>query len=346
MVIQSRSFSALLFCASSALILTACKPTGPSVVRFGGPIMGTRYTVKIARLPRELDLATVKAGVEKRLEAIDAAMSTYRPDSEVSRASRYDETDWFPVSEETAAVIETARRIGVLSGGALDITVAPLVNLWGFGPDKQREDVPGKAEITAALASVGSDKLEVRSDPPAVRKLHPRTQIDLSAVAKGFAVDEVARNLDSLGLESYMVDIGGELRTAGEKAPGVPWRIGIETPLELGREVAKLVPLRDQAMATSGDYRNFFMREGRRFSHTIDPRTGRPVTHALASVSVITSTCMEADALATALMVLGPEAGYQFAAEHNLAAFFIVRSSDGAFAERATPAMQELFGNR
>ncbi len=326
----------------SLCVLSGCRPGDPPGVEFRGPIMGTQYTVKLARLPEGLGTSALRSEVHRRLEAINSAMSTYIPESEVSRFSRHKGTKWFAVSPETTRVVETALRIGALSRGALDITVARVVSLWGFGPQPGRTAPPGDDEIAEALQSVGLDKIEARSDPPAVRKLHPATSIDLSAVAKGFAVDEVARYLESLGVDGYMVDIGGELRTKGVKATGSAWKIGIVTPRASRFGIERTVVLGDRAMATSGDYRNFFEHEGKRYSHTIDPRTGRPVTHRLASVSVVTSSCMEADALATALLVLGPEAGYELAIEQKLAALFIVRAPDGEFAERVTPAMQAI----
>ncbi len=304
--------------------------------------MGTQYTVKLAGLPEGLDSSTLRGEVHRRLEAINSAMSTYLPESEVSRFNRHEGTEWFPVSPATTRVVETALRIGALSRGALDITIARVVSLWGFGPQPRRAEPPGDDEIAEALQLIGLDKIEVRSDPTAVRKLHPGTSIDLSAVAKGFAVDEVARYLESVGVDGYMVDIGGELRTKGMKATGSAWKIGIVTPMASRFGIERTVVLGDRAMATSGDYRNFFEHEGQRYSHTIDPRTGRPVTHRLASVSVVTSNFMEADALATALLVLGPDAGYELAIEQKLAALFLVRTPDGEFAERVTPAMEAV----
>jgi thiamine biosynthesis lipoprotein len=308
--------------------------------------MGTQYTVKLARLPEGIDLEVLSGQIRARLETVNAAMSTYLPDSEVSRFSRHQGEDWFPVSPETARVVETALRIGASSGGALDITVAPVVDLWGFGPGPRRTAPPSDDEVARARRAVGLEKIDVRADPPAIRKKDAATAIDLSAVAKGFAVDEVARHLEAVGVESYMVEIGGEVRTRGVKGSGSPWTIGIVTPDDDRFGVERLAALGDRAMATSGDYRNFFEFEGRRYSHTIDPRTGRPVTHDLASVSVVAATCMEADALATALLVLGPESGYRLAVELKLAALFIRRASNGTLSQRATPAMEEILATR
>ena len=278
--------------------------------------------------------------MEARLDEVNAAMSTYLSTSEVSRFNNHDGSGWFPVSTATARVVIEAQRVSSLTDSAFDITVSPLVNLWGFGPGACSGRVPSAEKISTLRERCGYDKLSVRLDPPAVQKHATKVQIDLSAIAKGYAVDTVAEHLRSLAVESYLVNVGGEMRAAGEKAPGVPWRAGIETPVSIGRSVYRTLRLEDRALATSGDYRNFFVSGGKRYSHTIDPRTGRPVTHALASVSVLVETCMEADALATALLVLGPEAGYHLAERLKLPVLFIVRGPQG-LAPRATETMKE-----
>jgi thiamine biosynthesis lipoprotein len=220
--------------------------------------------------------------------------------------------------------------VGDLSGGALDVTVGPLVDLWSFGPAARPEGVaPSDQEIAAAMAAVDYNQLEVGHDPPALRKPSSACRIDLSSLAKGFAVDQVAEALKTLGIDSYMVEVGGEIRTAGLNPAGKPWQIAVEIPTTEGRGIQRIVALDDRTMATSGDYRNYFEQDGVRFCHIIDPRTGRPVCHRLASVSVLADSCMEADALATALFVLGPDEGLQLAADQNLAALFVVHTADG-----------------
>ena len=299
--------------------------------------MGTRYLLKLTQSPAGFSPQDAQDRVDARLAAIDAAMSTWKPDSEVSRFNASRSTEWFPVSAETAFVTETALRIGRQTGGAFDITIGPLVNLWGFGPEKgRRERPPTDEELAERRTATGLDKLSVRTDPPALRKLHPALQIDLSAIAKGYAVDALASELDAFGVKHYMVEVGGEVRTRGERAAGGAWRIGIETPIEGERKVGRVVPLDDLSMATSGDYRNVYVSEGKRVSHTIDPRTGRPVTHELGSVSVVAADCMNADALATAFMVMGKGEAMEFATKNELAALFIVHGVDG-FETELTP---------
>lgn len=303
--------------------------------------MGTRYSIKVERLPPALTPETLKAGIDEALEELNDQMSKYRPESEISRFNRWKSRDWFPVSGETAHVVEQALEISRATGGAFDVTVGPLVNLWGFGPDRKERHIPGGKEIEEALQQTGYRHLEVRRSPPALRKKIDAIQVDLSAIAKGFGVDLVATRLMELGITDFLVEIGGEIRTGGVKADGSPWTLGIEKPLAGKTEILKRLKVSQAALATSGDYRNFITHQGKRLSHTIDPRTGRPVAHALGSVTVLASSCMLADAWATALMVLGPEAGFEKARSENLAAHFIVREDDG-FRTRATPAFQTL----
>lgn len=301
--------------------------------------MGTTWTVKIAGLPSTADPEQVQAEIERILETVNRQMSTWRDDSEVSRFNAHRETGWFDVSADVAAVVAEADRISRLSGGAFDVTVGPLVNLWSFGPENRPQKTPTDAEIAAQRGRVGFSRLAVRSDEPALMKSEPELAVDLSAIAKGFGVDRVAEYLDSLQARGYMVEIGGEVRCRGTKSDGGAWKIGVRSPEQLKNSPYRVVALTDRAMATSGDYLNYFEQDGKRYSHTIDPRTGKPVKHRLVSVSVIAETCMTADALATALMVLGPEAGTSFAEEHDLAVLLIV-SEGGRYREIATPAFR------
>jgi thiamine biosynthesis lipoprotein len=211
--------------------------------------------------------------------------------------------------------------------------------LWGFGPERGTGEPPTQQQIDHALQRVGYRQLAVRTSPAALRKQRPDLYVDLSAIAKGFAVDEVARLLDDGNISSYLVEIGGELRARGSKSDGSPWKVAIERPLTGERSVQAVVALRDRAIATSGDYRNFMEKDGKRYSHTINPRSGRPITHGLASVSVIARSAMRADALATAIMVMGPDAGYRLSVEQDFAVQLIVRSAD-ALRVLATPQFE------
>lgn len=324
---------------------TSDRATTPELVHVAGPTMGTTWQVKLPRLPEGTSRDELQAAIERRLERVNGQMSTYRPDSELSRFNRYEGTDWFEVSADTARVVSAAQQISHLTGGAFDVTVGPLVNLWDFGPDERDALVPSEEELAATRERIGYEMLEVRADPPALRKSRPDLYVDLSAIAKGFGVDQVAAHLENLGIDSYYVEVGGEIRTRGTKPDETPWRIGIEAPAatRLDAQAARRVlELGDWAVATSGDYRNYWEKDGQRFSHTIDPRTGRPVEHGLASVTVVSDDCMTADGWATALMVLGPENAYNLAMKQDLATLFIVREEEG-FAERATPKFEAEF---
>lgn len=304
--------------------------------------MGTTYTVKIvAASIGPSERARLRRLIANQLEEIDGKMSHYRDNSELSRFNRSTDLEPFPVSRETFEVFLAAQQINLLTGGAFDVTAAPLIDLWGFGPEQPPETLPSEEEIATARKRVGQDKLVLDPDKTTLQKLDPAVRCDLSAIAKGYGVDRVAEALDREGRADYLVEVGGEVRTAGKNDSGEDWRIAIEQPLAGKRLIGQVVPLSGLAMATSGGYRNFYERDGKRYSHTIDPRTGRPVTHGLASVSVVDEHCVRADGLATGLLVLGPEEAYTLAVEHDLAAFFLV-AENGGFREQATPAFEAL----
>lgn len=312
---------------------------------FSGRTMGTFYRVTIVVPKERTDTGSLHDPLEQLLRHIESLMSTYRPNSELSRFNASDQTDWVPVSRETASVVAQAIEVGRRSGGVYDVTVGPLVNLWTFGPDRQRPvKVPSDEEIRQAQARVGQNLLGARLDPPAIRKGRADVYVDLSSVAKGFAVDQVAGMLDRRGLKDYCVDIGGEIRTKGLNARGDAWQIGIDRPLADETSVAEVVSLTDRAMATSGDYRNYFEEDGVRYCHLIDPRTGRPIRHGLVSVSVVADTCALADAWATALLVAGPEEGYALSVREGLAALFLIKTPRG-FVEKRTPPFEPLLND-
>ncbi len=328
--------TARLAVPGGVLALAACSASGTreAGTRFAGPTMGTAYRVSLAQRLLATEEQTLRAGVESALGRVDALMSTYRASSELSRINAAAADERIAIAPETAAVIAEALRTGSLSSGALDVTVGPLVDLWGFGP-RHAEGVPGDEAIADASALTGLNHLSLDVAGGALAKARAGLRIDLSGVAKGHALDLVAAHLDAAGLEHYLIDVGGELRARGRKADGSPWRVGIERPLRGRREVQRVVALEGGAIATSGDYRNFFEQDGRRYSHTIDPRTGRPVQHALASVSVLADRAMAADALSTAMMVLGPDEGLALAERLDVSALFLLRGKNG-IVERAT----------
>jgi thiamine biosynthesis lipoprotein len=330
------------------LLLAATGCGSPEPLEMTGRTMGTTYHIKLAALPPSVELPQLQQDVDATLEEINLQMSTYLPESEVSRFNRAPADEWFAVSPATAEVVTAALEVSRETGGALDITVEPLVEIWHFGPS-DTSDTSGQAElrppdqaaIDAARQRVGWERLSVRFDPPALRKSVDGLQIDLSAVAKGYGVDRVAGLLSDRGVSDYMVEIGGEVRAAGRRPDGKPWQIGIERPDVSRRQAQWVVPLVNASLATSGDYRNYFDYKGHSFSHIIDPSTGRPVEHPAASVSVLTDSCMKADAWATAMLVLGPERGYDLAEKRGLAVLFVIHADSG-FATRATTAWQHL----
>ncbi len=293
-----------------------------------GETMGTiRYNVTIVSLPDD-QKEKIHSGIDAVLHDINQRMSTYDPSSELSRFNASQETDWFPVSIDLATVVARSIELNQATKGAFDVTVGPLVNLWSFGPDENEAEVPSQKSIDALLSSVGSEFLFARLDDPAIRKDVASLQIDLSAIAKGFAVDKVAEFIDQAGFENYLVEIGCEIRVRGKNELGHDWKLGIEKPLPGIRSIHTTALLSDGSLATSGDYRNFFEFAGQFFSHTIDPRTGRPVQGGAASVSVVADDCMTADALATALMVLPPEQGLQIAKSLGVETLILTRKGD------------------
>ena len=331
-------FLALLL---ASLALTACEPTPPDpTVRLAGSTMGTSYDLKLVPAPGQAVPNDFKTRVDAMLTRINRQMSTYDPDSELSRFNRNPSTDWIAVSPELQQVVAEGLRISDLSNGAFDITVGPLVNLWGFGPEPRRDQVPSDEAIAQARERVGYWRLQAREQPPALKKERADLYVDLSALAKGYGVDQLAALVETTGIANYLVAIGGEIRAKGYNGQGQTWTIAIEKPVPGQRAVERLIRFGDRSVSTSGDYRNFFEQNGQRYSHVINPRTGRPVLQNLVSVTVIGVRSMEADATATALMASGPEQGFQLASEHHLAALFILASPDGSFQERQTPEFE------
>ncbi|MBC7191922.1 MAG: FAD:protein FMN transferase [Marinobacter sp.] len=329
--------------ASTVMVLALAALAGCSfqdrekVWEIAGPVFGTAYHIKVVLPDDPQRLENLSSGIEKTLEQVDASMSTWREDSELSSFNRQDDqSDWVPVSRNLYRVLERSLEISEMTGGAFDITVGPLVNLWGFGPDGRPQDTPPDEKLEEVLTRTGYQNLSLRENPPAV-KAEPVQYLDLSAIAKGFGVDQVAEYLENEGVSAYLVEIGGEIRVNGRKPDDTAWRLAVEQPTAEGRQVNRIVALHKAAMATSGDYRNYYESQGQRYSHTIDPVTGKPITHSLASVSVITDDCMTADALATAFNVMGFERANALAVKENLAVYFIVRRGDG-FETHATPA--------
>ena len=318
--------------------------TDAHLISIGGNTMGGTWSLKLPKLPPSQTPETLTTSCQSLLDRLESEMSTYRPDSEINRFNRHANTDWFPVSPDLAAIVTTAQHVSEQTDGAFDITIAPCVNLWGFGPEStglRAGKIPADEEVERAKSHVNYRHLHARLTPPALRKDDPALRIDLSAIAKGYAASELAKLLDDLGVPNYLIAVGGELRAKGLSDLARPWHVGIEVPTPDTRRILRQVALRDAGVSTSGDYRNFFDIAGRRFSHELDPRTGRPVENPPASVSVVHPDSAYADAMATALMVLGPTDGYARARELHLAALFVTRGQ-GAFDVHATPEFEKL----
>jgi thiamine biosynthesis lipoprotein len=325
----------------AALALLAACAQAPAQIVLSGPAMGTTWNLRVVPGSGAVTADAIRALLESSLAEVDAVMSTYRPDSAISRFNASESTDWVDVPPMLAGLLAESLRLGRMTSGAFDVTVSPVVALWGFGTGAPREAPPTEAEIATALALTGQQHLGVREQPPALRKALPGLRVDLDAIAPGYAVDLIAERLEASGIANYMIEVGGEVRVHGRNAEGGPWRIGIERPDEQGRSVARVLHLESMAVSTSGDYRDFFEAGGQRYSHTLDPRTGRPVTHGLASVTLLRPTAAEADGLATGLSVLGSEAGFALAEGNDWAALFVQRTP-GGFEQRETTAFARL----
>ncbi len=316
------------------------KHSKSQALQIHGRTMGTSYTVKLLNLPNDWEAVKTRQAIAKILDQLHTQMSTYNPNSEISKFNTSQSTDWFPVSKDMCAIVAESLRISKLTDGAFDITVGPLVNLWGFGAKDTHNEPPSKTTIEAAMRQIGYQYLQARCDghkPIALRKTKPNIQISLAAIAQGYGADRVADYLDRLGVQDYLVDVGGELRGHGVNAYGKSWRIGIQRPIPGSYgEAERIVHIKDCALATSGTYRNFFTKDSKNYSHTIDPKTGMPVTHNLVSVTIMTSSAAVADALATALSVLGPKPGYNLAIQQEWAVIFMVQDA-GKLRIRVTP---------
>jgi thiamine biosynthesis lipoprotein len=331
-----------------ALSLTGCSErpaaaaASPGLLQFGGRTMGTSYVVKLTGATfSAARLEALKAGVHDALEGIHRGLSLHRDDSELMRFNRHASATPFALSRDFLAVLDAAQQVSQLSAGAFDVSVAPLTQAWGFGPDKRRA-VPVAERIEAGRAAVGWRGLQLDTAQRTVTKAHAGLQADLGGIAKGHGVDLAALALEASGVEHYMIEVGGEVRTRGRNAQGRAWQIGIEQPDAVPQRARSVVPLSGRALATSGDYRFYFEQDGRRYSHEIDPRTAEPIRHGLASVSVVADSCMRADAMATALIVMGPERGLALAQQLELPALFIVREPQGGLRDFATPAYAAL----
>jgi thiamine biosynthesis lipoprotein len=321
---KGKSFISSLSHLSSLLvilILFGCS-NKPDIIEITGSKMGTTYSITV--VADQLPPDDLSQQIDRLLSKVDNSMSTYKDESEISRFNRLSVGETIEISSEFAEVIRISQSVWHQSNGAFDPTIGPLVDLWGFGPVDREQQIPSTESIEQVLTTIGFESIVLQG--LTLSKLRP-VALDLSAVAKGYAVDLVANYLEMLALPDYLVEIGGELRVSGANPEGIPWRIALEQP-QLFAAVDKVIELTDIAIATSGDYRNYFEKGGVRYSHTIDPRNGMPIRHQLASVTVITESCAEADAWATAFSVLGADESAELANKLGLAAYMLVREDD------------------
>ncbi len=337
--LKSRNvFLALLF---ALLLYTACSEEHTKLEKysFSGTTMGTTYSVSIVDAPEKFVNSNIHIFVDSLLVEVNKQMSTYISISEISKFNRLQDTSWFRVSKDFALIVHEAKELCVESNNAYDVSIGPLVNLWGFGPEEYSVGIPEDEEIEEVKKLIGVEKIEVNLDNSSIRKTIPDLYLDLSSIAKGFGVDQVGHLIEDAGFANYMVEIGGEVRTSGINDKGENWKIGISSPEN--RDLQKVIAVTNISVATSGDYQNYKEENGARYSHLIDPRIGKPITHSLASVTVLHKNCRTADALATAINIMGPLEGYSFALKKELPIFMIVRDSN-TFIEKMTPQFKEF----
>ncbi len=328
----------------TAFLLHACSNTALREHTIQGSTMGTQFTIKVLLPANSPLIKHLSNDVNQRLEKLNQSLSNWQSDSELSRFNAYTSTQWQPLSEDLYNVMQEANIIHQQSQGKFDVTLSPLIDLWGFGPIKHTA-YPSPSRIQSALKNVGQARLiQLKDTPPSMKKQQADVQINLSALAKGYAIDQLAEYLISLEIDNFLVEIGGDLRTRGVNIKGQRWRVGIEKPNDLGHSIQSIIALDNQSIATSGDYRNFFVNaSGQRMSHIIDPTTGYPITHKLSSVTVINQTAMRADALATALLVLGEKEGLALANKHNIAALFIRRDANSRYSTSLSQTFKSLY---
>lgn len=338
----------LISVAVVIVLLAGCFPnnnTGKQEMLVSGITMGTvPYSVKYVTDKDEaaaLEQATViSKDVEGILKQLNQDMSNWIPDSELSRFNKSISLEPVQVSAGLQRVMAESIRLGKLSEGKLDVTIGPLINLWGFGPENRPDKKPTEDELKQASARTGIEHLKLEGNM--LSKGIPNLYVDLGTIAKGYAVDLVAEYLQENGLNNFLVEIGGELRIKGFKATGELWHVAIEKPVSSERAVHQIIIPKDNAVATSGDYRKYFEQDGQRFSHIIDPDTGYPINHKLVSVTVIHPSSMTADGLSTSMMLMGEEKALAFAEENDLAAYLIIKTDDGFIEQSTVKFMQYL----
>jgi thiamine biosynthesis lipoprotein len=326
----------LLAVVSGCVWLSGCG--GDSVERFGGPTMGSTYSIQYVRTTSAPQPKELQRQVESILSEVDRQMSTYRDDSDIERFNNLPANSCQPVPAAVLHLVRTGEQLSQASNGAFDLTVEPLLNLWGFGPQAREVKVPEAATLAQVRQRVGHQHLRIEGDQLCK---DAAVEVDFNSIAAGYAVDRIAERLTELGIHRYLVEATGELKAAGRKLDGSPWRIALEEPRDDQQVAEKIIDVDGFGVSTSGDYRNYFQQDGRRYSHTLDARTGAPITHQLASVTVLHPSALMADGLSTLLLVLGPQQGWDYAEQHRIAAFFVMRDGAG-FVTRSNEAFEVL----
>lgn len=311
---------------------------GDAMESFGGPTMGSTYSIKYVRHTGLPAPAEVRVQVEQILAEVDRQMSTYRSDSDIERFNGLPANACQSMPAPLLKLVRVGEQLSVESDGSFDLTVEPLVNLWGFGPQGRDEKIPSAEALAKVRQRVGHAHLRIDGDR--LCKNAP-VEVDFNSIAAGYTVDRIAAKLQEMGIDSYLAEATGELKAVGKKLDGSPWRIALEEPRADQQLVERVIAVDGYGVSTSGDYRHYFEQDGRRYSHTFDARTGAPITHKLASVTVIHPSALMADGLSTLLLILGPERGWDYAEKHDIGAFFVIRADTG-FVTRTSPAFERL----
>ncbi len=322
-----------------AAVLAGCG-NGDTQEVVGGATMGSTWSVKYVRHAGLADPAQVRREVERILGEVDRQLSTYRNDSDIARFNALPADSCQAMPASVLELIGVGEKLSVESEGSYDLTVEPLMNLWGFGPQGRQEKIPASAAVAEVMQRVGHQHLHI--DGQRLCK-DAAVEVDFNSLAAGYAVDTIAARLQAMGIDNYLAEATGELKAQGRKPDGSPWRIALEAPLDDQQVAERVIDIDGYAVSTSGDYRNYFLQDGRRYSHAFDARSGAPVLHDLASVTVIHPSALMADGLSTLLLILGPQRAADYAQAHDIAAFFVERADTG-FVIRSSPAFERLVG--
>ena len=320
-------------------VLSGCG-NGDNLERFDGPTMGSRYSIQYVRHSSTPGPKAVQAEVENILAEVDRQFSTYRSDSDIERFNALPAGRCQVMPDPVLELIRVGEQLSSQSEGSYDLTVEPLLNLWGFGPQGREEKVPTAEALAEVRQRVGHAHLRIDGDQLCK---DAAVEVDFNSIAAGYAVDAIAAKLEAMGIHNYLAEATGELKAAGKKLDGSPWRVALEEPRDDQQVAERILAVDGYGVSTSGDYRNYFEQDGRRYSHTFDARTGAPVLHTLASVTVIHPSALMADGLSTLLLILGPERGWDYAETHDIGAFFVIRADTG-FVTRTTQAFERLSG--